>query len=94
VRSFVHQTSYHFPDELLIAHNARDKRFFDIYRVNAATGTSTLVQANDRFSGFVTDPQFNVRFAQRVADNGDTEYLKAGTDGEWQPFVRIERRMR
>jgi len=27
--------------ELLIRHNGRDKRHFDLYRVNAATGEAT-----------------------------------------------------
>jgi dipeptidyl aminopeptidase/acylaminoacyl peptidase len=90
VRSFIHQTSHHFPDELLIAHNARDKRFFDIHRVNVVTGASTLLQANDRFAGFFTDPQFQVRFAVRYADNGDHEYLEPRASGEWEPFARIE----
>jgi dipeptidyl aminopeptidase/acylaminoacyl peptidase len=90
VSSYIHQTSHHFPDELLIAHNARDKRYFEIYRVNVATGASTLVQANDRFSGFFTDPQFKVRFAQRHADNGDVEYLQPGAGGEWELFTRID----
>ena len=39
----------HFPDEVLIADNRRDKQFFEIFRVNAVTGESALVQANDRF---------------------------------------------
>jgi dipeptidyl aminopeptidase/acylaminoacyl peptidase len=90
VRCFIHQTSHHFPDELLIAHNQRDKRFFEIYRVNVATGASTLLQANDRFAGFFTDPQFAVRFAVRFADNGDYEYLQRGAGGEWELFARIE----
>jgi dipeptidyl aminopeptidase/acylaminoacyl peptidase len=90
VRSFIHQTSHHFPDELLIAHNARDKRFFEIYRINVATGASTLLQANDRFAGFFTDPQFKVRFAVRYADNGDVEYLHPGASGEWELFARID----
>jgi dipeptidyl aminopeptidase/acylaminoacyl peptidase len=90
VRSFIHQTSHHFPHELLIAHNGRDKRFFEIYRVNVVTGASVLVQPNDRFVGFFTDPQFQVRFAVRHADNGDHEYLQRGAGGEWEPFVRIE----
>jgi dipeptidyl aminopeptidase/acylaminoacyl peptidase len=90
VRCFIHQTSHHFPDELLIAHNERDKRFFDIYRVNVATGASTLVQANDRFAGFFTDPQFKVRFAVRYADNGDHEYFQPGRGGEWELFARID----
>src|SRR5215470_3578574 len=90
VRCFIHQTSPHFPDELLFAHNERDKQFFDIYRVNVATGASTLVQANDRFVGFFTDPQFKVRFAVRFADNGDHEYLQPGARGEWDLFTRID----
>src|SRR5262245_32569065 len=89
-RSFIHQTSHHFPDELLIAHNARDKRFFEIYRVNVGTGASVLLQANDQFAGFFTDPQFRIRFAVRYADNGDHEYLQRGAGGEWEPFTRIE----
>jgi len=90
VRSFIHQTSHHFPSELLIAHNARDKRFSEIYRVNVATGASVLLQANDRFSGFFSDPQFRVRFALRYADNGDREYLQPGAGGEWELFARVD----
>ncbi len=90
VRSYIHQTSHHFPDELLIAHNERDKRFFEIYRVNVATGASALVQANDRFAGFFTDPQFKVRFAVRFADDGDHEYFQPSPGGEWELFARID----
>src|SRR5215468_1551894 len=90
VRCYIHQTSHHFPDELLIAHNERDKRFFEIYRINVATGASTLVQSNDRFAGFFTDPQFKVRFALRYADNGDHEYLQPGAGGEWELFARVD----
>jgi dipeptidyl aminopeptidase/acylaminoacyl peptidase len=90
VRSFIQQTSHHFPEELLIAHNARDKQFFEIHRVNVVTGASALLQANDRFAGFFTDPQFRVRFALRYADNSDHEYLQPGAGGEWELFARIE----
>jgi hypothetical protein len=38
VTCYIQQHSRHFPSELLIAHNARDKRYFDVYRVNVATG--------------------------------------------------------
>ena len=58
VTCYIQQTSHHFPDELLIAHNQRNKRFFEIFRVNVSTGQSTLLQENDRFVGFFTDPQF------------------------------------
>jgi dipeptidyl aminopeptidase/acylaminoacyl peptidase len=90
VRSYLHQQSHHFPDELLLAHNERDKRFFDIYRVNVATGQTTLLQANNGFVGFFTDPQFRVRFAVRSAADGGWDYLQRGEDGEWHLFAKID----
>src|SRR3954471_5046512 len=89
VKSFVQQASRHFPDELLIGHNERDKRYFDLYRVNVATGETTLMQVNDGFAGFFTDRQFRVRHARRMAENGDVEHLKLSDDGDWQPVARI-----
>jgi len=90
VKSYIQQTSHHFPDELLIAHNQRDQRFSDIFRVNVATGTSTLLLANDRFGWVFTDPQFRVRFGVRQTDAGDTEYLQRGAGGDWELFTRID----
>jgi dipeptidyl aminopeptidase/acylaminoacyl peptidase len=90
VTCFVHQISHHFPDELLIAHNERDKRFFEIYRVNAVTGASTRIQDNDRFAGFFTDPQFRVRFAQRANDDGSYDYMQRAASGDWEPFSHVD----
>lgn len=89
VTCYIQQTSYHFPDELLIAHNQRDKRLFDIFRVNVATGESTPIEVNDRFAGFFTDPHFQVRFAVRYLDDGGREYLRRGADGSWAVFAHI-----
>src|SRR6516225_6558691 len=85
----IQQISRHFPSELLIGHNARDKRYFDVYRVNVATGGSTLLQQNEGFTFHFTDQQFRVRFAVRHTDDGDVEYLQRGSDGEWSLFSRI-----
>ncbi len=90
VKSYIQQTSRHFPDELLIAHNQRDQRFSDIFRVNVASGASTLLLANDRFAWVFTDPQFRVRFGVRQTDAGDTEYLQRGAGGDWELFTRID----
>jgi len=90
VTCFIQQTSHHFPDELLIAHNQRDKRFFDIFRVNVATGASTLLQENDRFVGFLTDPRFRVRLALRTSEDGSWEYMQRGASGEWEPFAHVD----
>jgi dipeptidyl aminopeptidase/acylaminoacyl peptidase len=90
VTCFIQQTSPHFPDELLIAHNQRNKRFFEIFRVDAITGRNTLFQENDRFVGFFTDPQFRVRLARGMTDDGSWDYLQRGADGEWAPFTRVD----
>ena len=90
VRSYVQQVSRHFPGELLLAHNQKDPRFFEIYRVDAATGRSTLVQANDRFRSFVTDRQFRVRLGAVQTDDGGVEYFQRGADGAWTSFVRLD----
>jgi dipeptidyl aminopeptidase/acylaminoacyl peptidase len=89
VTCYIQQISRHFPSELLIAHNARDKRYFDIYRVNVATGESTLAHLNEGYRNHFTDQQFQVRFAVRQTDDGDIEYLQRGSDGEWTLFSRI-----
>jgi hypothetical protein len=83
VKSYIQQTSRHFPDELLIAHNQRDPRYSDLFRLNVATGTSTLLLANDRFAWLFTDPRFRVRFGVRQTDDGATEYLQLGPGGDW-----------
>jgi hypothetical protein len=85
----IQQVSRHFPSELLIMHNARDKRYFDIHRVNVATGETALLQLNEGFTGHFTDQQFGVRFAVRHTEDGDVEYLQLDADGKWALFSRI-----
>jgi dipeptidyl aminopeptidase/acylaminoacyl peptidase len=89
VTCHIQQISRHFPNELLIGHNARDKRYFDVYRVNVATGGSTLLQLNEGVAGHFTDQQFRVRFAVRHTEDGDVDYLQRGADGGWTFFSRI-----
>jgi dipeptidyl aminopeptidase/acylaminoacyl peptidase len=89
VRCYIQQISPRFPSELLIGHNARDKRHFDVYRVNVATGDSTLLQRNEGFTGYFTDQKFQVRFTRRDTGDGDIEYLQRGAAGEWTVFSRI-----
>jgi dipeptidyl aminopeptidase/acylaminoacyl peptidase len=90
VTCYIQQSSRHFPSELLFAHNARDKHYFDVYRVNVATGESALVQMNKAFTGHFTDQQFRVRFAVRHTEDGNVEYLQRSADGEWVLFSRID----
>jgi dipeptidyl aminopeptidase/acylaminoacyl peptidase len=80
VKSFVQQTSARFPGELLISHNQRDKRYFDVYRVNIATGVSVPVYQNNGFGEIFTDPQFQVRFGLRTRKDGGWDAIKLTGD--------------
>jgi dipeptidyl aminopeptidase/acylaminoacyl peptidase len=75
VRSYLQQHSARFPGELLLSHNGRDKRFYDVYRVNVASGESTLLQKNDEFSWIFTDPQFRARYGIRYRDDGGFDMI-------------------
>jgi dipeptidyl aminopeptidase/acylaminoacyl peptidase len=88
VQARLQHLSPRFPHEVLIALNARDERFHDLYRVEIATGKRTLVQENERFAGFLTDEDYAVRFALRMTPDGSIEVL--ARDGEdWTPFTEI-----
>jgi dipeptidyl aminopeptidase/acylaminoacyl peptidase len=90
VKSYLQEHSYRYPDELILAHNARDKRYFELFRVNAVSGESTLLQRNEEFGGFFTDSHFRVRLAERQTDDGGREYLRPLPNGEWELFVRAD----
>ncbi|PYE86414.1 alpha/beta hydrolase family protein [Phyllobacterium leguminum] len=87
VQAHVQQTSRHFPGEALIAHNERDKRYFDIYRIDVATGKASLVEKNDGFVGFFTDQHFQVRRADRYTADGGIEHLSRDESGAWSRVV-------
>ena len=75
VRSFLQQHSAQFPGELLLSHNARDKRFYDVYRVNVATGESTLLLQNDQYAWIFTDPRFRARWGIRFGADGGFDMI-------------------
>jgi hypothetical protein len=80
----VQQLSRDFPSELLIEHNGRDKRHFDLYRVNVATGEGNLIERNEEgFTGYFTDQRFRVLFAARFTTDGWVEFVRRGNDGRW-----------
>ena len=89
VRAEVQQVSPQHPQHLLVGLNDRDPRFHDIHRIDLATGERTLVQLNEGFSGFVTDDEFNLRFAVRHTPDGGSEYLQKTRDGEWASLFSI-----
>ena len=89
VQARMQEVSPKYPEETLVLLNARNPQFHEIYRVNIYTGERELVQENDQFIDFVTDEDFNVRFAVRPTPDGGNELLSKAEDGGWEPFARI-----
>ena len=90
VQSRLQQVSRRFPREMLISHNERDKRYFDLFRIDVVTGKSTLVCENTQFGGFVTDSAFELRLATRFRQDGSVDVLERRS-GAWVLFMTIPR---
>jgi dipeptidyl aminopeptidase/acylaminoacyl peptidase len=89
VRAFVQETDRKFPDEILLRHNQRDKRLFDLFRINVATGASELIYENHDYFGLVTDSAFRLRLGTRFAKDGSGEWFERHEDGTWAPFTTV-----
>src|SRR5262249_22034350 len=88
VLSWIQETSHLFPEEMLINHNERDRRYFDLFRVNVVTGASSLVYENHEFVWLVTDSTFRLRLGARYAADGSLEVLERAGEA-WKDFMRI-----
>lgn len=87
VRAGVQEVSHRFPREMLLAHNQRDKRHFDLYRVNVVTGRSERLFENRQFVGLLTDSAFRLRLGSRILKDGSIEWLEHRQGGVWVPFL-------
>ncbi len=90
VQARIQETSPQFPEELLIGLNDRNPQLHDVYRINIVTGTRGLVQQNDGFAGFLTDENFNIRFALRLTSDGGSEMLRLTETGQWERFIKVD----
>ncbi len=48
-------------------YNGRDKHYHDLYRIDVTTGGGTMVYETHEYSGLITDADFRLRLATRVA---------------------------
>ncbi len=69
--------------------NDRNPELHDLYRINIETGEKSLVQKNEGFSQFVTDDDYNVRFAVRSTPLGGNEILMPTNEGHWAAVMNI-----
>jgi dipeptidyl aminopeptidase/acylaminoacyl peptidase len=89
VKAYWQEADRKFPEEMLFKHNARDKRYFDLFRVNLVTGKSDLLFENNEFAWYVTDSNFQLRIGARFVADGGAEWLERRPDGGWTPFLRV-----
>jgi hypothetical protein len=60
---------------MLFGVNERDRRYFDVVRIDVTTGASRLVFENPGFSGLLMDDTLSVRLAVRVRPDGSAEVV-------------------
>ncbi len=95
IKAIVYHVSPKFPEEILIGINERSKAYHDVYRLNIRTGEKTLILQNDqKFSDFIFDDDYNLRFATLTTDEGGVEYFKALSVDKtgkytWESFMKI-----
>ena len=90
VHAQIQEASPKHPGHLLVGLNDREAQFHDIYRIDLQTGERSLVQENEGFAGFVTDDDFDVRFAVRLTADGGVEYVqKVEGESGWADFISI-----
>lgn len=84
--------SYKKPQELLIGINNRDPQYHDIYKINILSGKLKKVYENKKFSGFLFDDDFTIRFGQIMNEDGSISYyIKEGNDWKlWKNFTVID----
>jgi dipeptidyl aminopeptidase/acylaminoacyl peptidase len=81
--------SHQKPEAILVGMNDRDPKWHDLYRVDLATGTRTLVDRNDaEIAGYVTDANFDIRYAQRSRPDGGTDFLQPDGEG-WKVIESV-----
>jgi dipeptidyl aminopeptidase/acylaminoacyl peptidase len=89
VQAQIQQVSYKSPQEIIVGLNDRNPQFHDLYLINIVTGERQLHQRNDGFAGFVTDDDYNIRFAMRMTPDGGSEVLKPTEQDSWELFIGI-----
>jgi len=99
VHATMEGVSEKFPEEILVGLNDRNPQHHDIYRVSIKSAERELIQENPGVAAYVTDDDFNVRFAFNYTPEGGQELLKPadgdkGKPGEkgiaeWEPFMKV-----
>jgi len=87
-RASVAGTSRDLPGQVLVSINDRDPKFFDLVRIDIASGETTRVVENEGYESFITDDQFALRYASRPRPDGGYDwFIREGND--WKPWSSV-----
>lgn len=78
------------PDVALIGMNTRDRRVFDLYEVEIATGALRLIEQNPGFASWVADQDLTPRLGLRQTPGGGAVLARREADGAWRDALTID----
>jgi dipeptidyl aminopeptidase/acylaminoacyl peptidase len=93
VKANVAALSKNHKEEIIIASNERDKKYFDLYSLNLLTYKQTLLFKNEKYTGFIIDDALKIRFADIQHADGSKEYFKCENNAaghEFSSFMKID----
>ena len=80
----------HFPNEILVGLNKRNKAVFDMHRIKLDSGEMTLDTENPGdVMAFASDAQFRVRGSTSMMPDGGYEVRVKGDDGKWKTVKKV-----
>ncbi len=85
----IQEVSHKFSDEILVGLNNRNPQFHDIHRLNILSGELKMIQENNEFLGFMTDDDYNIRYALKMTPEGGNEIFTPDGKSGWQSFDKI-----
>jgi dipeptidyl aminopeptidase/acylaminoacyl peptidase len=91
VRADIVATNIKFPDEILVQMNLRDRRLFDVHRLNLITGAVVLDTENPGdVSGWAADDNLQIRAAQIQTSDGGTEIrIREDVQSPWKSWLKV-----
>ena len=91
VRADIVATDPAFPNEILISLNLRDRKAFDVHRLDVVTGAVVLDTENPGdVVGWGADPRLAVRAAQVATAEGGTEIrIREADRSPWKSWIKV-----
>jgi dipeptidyl aminopeptidase/acylaminoacyl peptidase len=79
------------PQHILVSHNRRDARVFDVYRIDLRTGKETLVAQNPGdIVGWMTDHKGRLRIAMKTEGLNSIVLYRADEKGAFKPIITTD----